>query len=176
MTEKKRIDLSKNTQERPVDLVEAEQVVDVDHGKMVVSENIRLNFLRFVKMLKTHDLTDILEDGEEDGKTIVIPADLLADISNSEMVIEKRAATTNIYSGIFMYGLAVGVLVAILVAIGFNMFTITVAMRDLVIVGGVILAGLLLPFIIIATEPTINEIQEKHRDYLERVTSFLSKR
>ena len=166
---------------RKIDLKHVDDIQDIteveeqEHGRIVVSRNVELNFVRFVKMLKTHDLAEILEEEDVD-QNIIIPADLLADISNSEMVIERKAATTNIYSGIFIYGVGVGSLLVVIAAIVLSMTNVVISSRDLMVVGGIMMVGLLLPFAIIASEPVVTEFQSKHRDYLERVTNFLSKR
>jgi hypothetical protein len=174
--EKLQIDLNKKyASDQETEVFEVEDGTD-QHINYVVASNVKLDFRRFVRMLTTHDLGELLVDDERSLRDIVIPADLLADISNAEMAIQKKAATTNIYSGIFMYGATVGVLIALIATISVIMFHIPITLRDIILLSIILVLVLFAPFLIIASEPTIQSVQKKHRDYLERMTEFLSGR
>lgn len=146
-----------------------------------LASRVSVDFVKFVKMVHTHELSPLLEKQnsiakEKEGNAyVVISSDLLADIMNCEKKEEEEEEeTVNVLSGIFVYGLIVGIIVALVVAIVTQFVNLQIGLRDLLLILGGFMTVILIPLALIVFEPSLKDMQKKHNEFFQRVVAFFS--
>ena len=142
-----------------------------------VADKVNIDFRKFAHLLLTHDLTPLLSqvDTTSESTKIVVSSDLLADISNCERLIEEPdEEEVNVLSGIFVYGLLMGVVIALMVAIITQFVNMHISTRDLLLILAGFLGVLSLPLLLIVFEPSLKSMQKKHNEFFQRMVGFFS--
>lgn len=147
-----------------------------------IADKVSVDFSKFAQLLMTHDLTPLLEAqkrlretrGGDSSSLVVISSDLLTDISNCERVDEEELEDTNVLSGIFIYGLFIGIILSLITALFLQFAKFAIGARDLtfILLGCIVLV--LVPVAIIVFEPYLKGMQKKHNEFFERVVHLFS--
>jgi hypothetical protein len=141
-----------------------------------LSQNVSLSFSHFIKLIQGHNLEKILkkETAQESPPQVVIPGDLLVEITSSETVKQKKSM--NLLSGVFLIGTLLGCTVSIFGILLLQKSAVEITPALLTYVGlGFILALVFvvgIPMLLAALEPTLKKVQEKHHDFMERLLSL----
>lgn len=146
-----------------------------------IADKVGIDFRKFAHLILTHDLTPLLKEGasydsmKEGTSTVVVSSDLLADISSCERLVEEEEEeAVNVLSGIFVYGLLVGVVLALVVAIITQFVNLHISTRDLLLILAGFLGVIALPLLLIVFEPSLKSMQKKHNEFFLRVVGFFS--
>lgn len=146
-----------------------------------IADKVAIDFSKFTQMIMTHDLTPLMEAQKkfydakpENSSMVVISSDLLADISNCERVIDEDEEDTNVLSGIFIYGLFIGIILSLVTALIMQFVNFSIGARDLtfILVGCIVLV--LVPVAIIVFEPYLKGMQRSHNEFFERIVHLFS--
>lgn len=146
-----------------------------------IADKVAIDFAKFTQMIMTHDLTPLMEAQKkfydakpENSSMVVISSDLLADISNCERIIEEDEQDTNVLSGIFIYGLFIGIILSLVTALVMQFINFSVSARDLtfILIGCVVLV--LVPVALIVFEPYLKGMQKSHNEFFERIVHLFS--
>jgi len=147
-----------------------------------VADKVTVEFPKFVKMVLTHDLEPLLmeeqrlrEEGKQTPKSfMVVSSDLLTDISNCEMNEEDPLDSMNVLSGIFVFGMLMGLIVAVAVALVLQFVNFSVETRDLIFILVGSIALILIPAFFFLAEPYLRGIQRRHNEFFHRVLQFFN--
>lgn len=147
-----------------------------------IADKVSVDFSKFAQLIMTHDLTPLMEVQQKLRDThtnnassmVVISSDLLTDISNCEKIDEDDIEDTNVLSGIFIYGLFIGIILSLVAALVMQFVNFAIGARDLtfILIGCVVLV--LVPVAIIVFEPYLKGIQKKHNEFFERMVHLFS--
>lgn len=147
-----------------------------------IADKVSVDFAKFTQLIMTHDLSPLMEAqkklrdarGAEASSMVVISSDLLTDISNCEKIEEDEVEDMNVLSGIFIYGLFVGIILSLVTALVMQFVNFAISARDLsfILVGCIVLV--LIPVAIIVFEPYLKGMQKKHNEFFERVVHLFS--
>ena len=86
----------------------SDEAVAVESPKEAeVTTLVKMKFPNFAKLVATHSFEDVLEKNK--GEDIILPADLLADLANADLVEDERKRQIILVLG----GVVLGILVAL---------------------------------------------------------------
>lgn len=147
-----------------------------------IADKVSVDFSKFAQLIMTHDLTPLMDvqsklkdtRGADASSMVVISSDLLTDISNCEKIDEDDVEDMNVLSGIFIYGLFIGIILSLVVALVMQFVNFAINSRDLafILIGCIILV--LVPVAVIVFEPYLKGMQKKHNEFFERVVHLFS--
>lgn len=147
-----------------------------------IADKVSVDFSKFAQLIMTHDLTPLMDvqtklkdtRGADSSSMVVISSDLLTDISNCEKIDEDDVEDMNVLSGIFIYGLFIGIILSLVVALVMQFVNFAINSRDLafILIGCIILV--LVPVAVIVFEPYLKGMQKKHNEFFERVVHLFS--
>lgn len=147
-----------------------------------IADRVSVDFSKFAQLIMTHDLTPLMEAqkklrdtrSNDSSSMVVISSDLLTDISNCEKIEEDDVEDMNVLSGIFIYGLFIGIILSLVAALVMQFVNFAIGARDLtfILVGCIVLV--LVPVAIIVFEPYLKGMQKKHNEFFERVVHLFS--